>query len=384
MPLPADNFIHILTFLLFFEGSDQKSIFTATHTISLELKTKMMKTRNLLPLLFLAVFSGLTIHLSAQQESAAPFLGKWALTLDYDNNSAGWLEVRQENEFLDAALLWRWGSVEPVEYAMIAGDQLLLVRGTDVSRKREDGTIRKLHPVYWFEITKNGSDRIEGRANFPNSNGIGVEVISFAGKRIPPVEEVPKLKKSMLGEPVSLFNGKDLDNWEIVEKGATSGWKVVDGIMANNPVQKEGEAHITYGNIRTKATYEDFNLRLEVNVPQGSNSGVYLRGIYEIQVMDSYGKPLDPHNMGALYSRITPSQAAEKPAGEWQKMDITLYKRHLTVILNGKTIIDNQPVEGVTGGALTSDQFSPGPILLQGDHGKVSYRNLLLTPIVEE
>jgi hypothetical protein len=352
--------------------------------IALELKTKMMKTRNLLPLLFLAVFSGLTIQVSAQQESAASFLGKWALTLDYDNNSAGWLEVRQENEFLDAALLWRWGSVEPVEYAMITGDQLLLVRGTDVSRKREDGTIRKLHPVYWFEITKNGSDRIEGVANFPNSNGIGVEVISFTGKRIPPVEEVPKLKKSMLGEPVSLFNGKDLDNWEIVEKGATSGWKVVDGIMANDPVQKEGEAHITYGNIRTKATYEDFNLRLEVNVPQGSNSGVYLRGIYEIQVMDSYGKPLDPHNMGALYSRITPSQASEKPAGEWQKMDITLYKRHLTVILNGKTIIDNQPVEGVTGGALTSDQFSPGPILLQGDHGKVSYRNLVLTPVVEE
>jgi hypothetical protein len=344
----------------------------------------MMKTRNLMAMMFLAGLSGSAMKSSAQVESAAPFLGKWALTLSYDNNSAGWLEVRQESEFLDAALLWRWGSVEPVEYAMVTGDQLLLVRGSDVNRKREDGTTRSLHPVYWFDLSKNGNDRIEGTAYFPNNNGIGVEEIPFTGKRIPPVEDAPGIKKSMMGEPVELLNGKDLDNWEIVEKGATSGWNMVDGVMTNDPAQKEGEAHITYGNIRTKETYEDFNLRLEVNVPGGSNSGVYLRGIYEIQVMDSYGKPLDSHNMGALYSRITPSEAAEKPAGEWQKMDITLYKRHLTVVLNGKTIIDNLPVEGVTGGALTSDQFSPGPILLQGDHGRVSYRNMVLTPVVGE
>jgi len=188
----------------------------------------------------------------------------------------------------------------------------------------------------------------------------------------------------MFGDKVELFNGKDLANWELAEKGAVSGWKAVDGVMVNNPEQKKGEAHIHYGNLRTKETFEDFNLKLEVNVPKGSNSGVYLRGIYEVQVMDSYGKELDSHNMGALYSRITPSEAAEKPAGEWQKMDITLYKRYLTVKLNGKTIIENQPVKGVTGGALTSDQFSPGPILLQGDHGKVSYRNIVLRPIVAE
>ena len=85
--------------------------------------------------------------------------------------------------------------------------------------------------------------------------------------------------------------------------------------------------------------------------------------------------------MGALYSRITPKVAAEKPAGEWQQLDITLSQRHLTVILNGRTIIDNQPVKGVTGGALSSDDFSQGPVYLQGDHGKVRYRNIVLTPI---
>ena len=118
-------------------------------------------------------------------------------------------------------------------------------------------------------------------------------------------------------------------------------------------------------------------------MPAGSNSGVYLRGIYEIQVADSFGKALDSHNMGALYSRITPSVAAEKPAGEWQTMDITLVDRHVTVVLNGRTIIDNQPALGCTGGAMWSDESRPGPIYLQGDHGAVSYRNLVLRPVVK-
>lgn len=342
-----------------------------------------MKTRNLITVLLIALFSGLSIQSFAQQESAEPFLGMWALSLDYENNSAGWLEVRQENGYLDADLLWRWASVYPVGYTMVAGENLLLVQGRDVVKKIEGKPDRTLHPVQWFEVTMEGENRIEGVANFPNRNGVGVETVSFTGKRIPPEGDAPKLKKSIFGDPVKLFSGKDMEGWELVEKGAVNGWKAVDGIMVNDPVQKQGEAHIQYGNLRTKATFEDFNLKLEVNVPKGSNSGVYLRGIYEVQVMDSYGKKLDSHNMGGLYSRITPSEAAEKPAGEWQKMDITLYKRHLTVILNGRTIIDNQPVKGVTGGALTSDQFSPGPILLQGDHGKVSYRNIVLTPVVK-
>jgi hypothetical protein len=342
-----------------------------------------MKSRNVFAMLLVVMFGGMSFQSFSQEGSVEPFLGMWALTLDYDNSNAGWLEVRQEKDYLDADLLWRGGSVLPVGHTMITGDMLLLVQGQDVVKKVEGKPNRTLHPVQWFEVAMAGEDRIEGVANFPNKNGVGVEAVTFSGKRIPPVGEVPKLKKSMFGDSVDLFNGKDMEGWELAEKTAVNGWKAVDGVMVNDPVQKEGEAHIRYGNLRTTATFEDFNLKLEVNVPKGSNSGVYLRGIYEVQVMDSYGKELDSHNMGGLYSRITPSEAAEKPAGEWQKMDITLYKRYLTVKLNGKTIIDNQPIMGVTGGALTSDQFSPGPILLQGDHGKVSYRNFVLTPIVE-
>ncbi|MEA3462445.1 MAG: DUF1080 domain-containing protein [Bacteroidota bacterium] len=341
-----------------------------------------MKIRNIFGALLMIALCGNSMLTMAQENSPEPFLGMWALTLGYEDNSAGWLEVRQEKEYLDADLLWRWGSVLPVEFTMVSEGQLFLVQGRDVVKKVEGKPDRKLHPIQWFMVSKTGEDQIEGVASFPNRDGVGVEMVSFTGKRIPPEGEAPKLKKSMFGDPVELFNGKDLDNWVLADKGAVSGWKAVDGVMVNNPEQKKGETHIHYGNLRTKDSFEDFNLKLEVIVPKGSNSGVYLRGIYEVQVMDSYGKELDSHNMGALYSRITPSEAAEKPAGEWQKMDITLYKRYLTVKLNGKTIIDNQPVKGVTGGALTSDQFSPGPILLQGDHGKVSYRNIVLTPIL--
>lgn len=349
--------------------------------IRINVKSSDMKYKLIIAALLIVILGGSQVESLAQEESVGSFLGMWALTLDYENNKAGWLEVRQEDGYLDADLLWRWGSVTAVGHTMVLGDNLLLVQGRDVIKRKAGQADRELYWVQWFEISKKDEDRIEGLASFPRQDGVGLETVSFTGKRIPPEGPAPKIHKSMFGEARELLNGTDLDGWELNEKEATNGWSVLDGVLINNPERRAG---IHYGNLRTTATFEDFNLKLEVNVPKGSNSGVYLRGIYEIQVMDSYGRELDSHNMGGLYSRITPSEAAEKPAGEWQSMDITLYKRHLTVMLNGKTIIDNQPVKGVTGGALTSDQFSPGPILLQGDHGKVSYRNIVLRPIVEE
>ena len=331
-------------------------------------------------ILLLSVNSAFT-----QDNPVEPFLGMWALELDYENNRAGWLEVSQEEGYINSDILWRWGSVYPVDYSMIFDGNLLLVHGRDMVRERDEaGNSKRIqHPIYWFDVEKDGEDRIKWTANFPNPDGIEFESVAFTGKRIPPSGEAPDMEKVKYGKPVELFNGKNLKGWELLDPNAVNGWTVVDGVLFNNPVQKEGEAHLAYGNLRTTDTFEDFSLSLEVNVPAGSNSGVYLRGIYEVQVQDSYGKPLDPHNMGGLYSRITPSEAAEKPAGEWQEMEMTLYKRHLTVVLNGKTIIDNKPVKGVTGGALTSDEFSPGPLYLQGDHGEVSYRNIVLTPITE-
>jgi len=343
-----------------------------------------MKKIKLFALSLVLVLLCQTTLLSAQGNSIEPFLGSWALTLDYENSSAGWLEVRQEDGYVDAEVLWRWGSVYAPDFVFVQGEALFITQGRKLVREKDsDGNPVRTHQlIFWLNMKVKDNDVLAGTAFFPNSNGIGVESVGFTGKKIPAGGPAPDLSKVKYGKPVKLFSGKDMAGWELIGKGSANGWKAVDGVLVNDPVQKEGE-HISYGNLRTTEAFEDFNIKLEVNVPKGSNSGVYLRGIYEVQVMDSYGNKLDPHNMGALYSRITPLVAAEKPAGEWQEMDITLCERHLTVILNGKTIIDNQPVKGVTGGAMTSDEFSPGPIFLQGDHGKVSYRNIVLTPIVE-
>jgi hypothetical protein len=266
----------------------------------------------------------------------------------------------------------------------LAKDHILVVqRSNNVIRQRDENNnpVSSQMVTDWLEITKN-SDKIDGILLSPRRNGLSVDTTTFTGTLLPPVPPAPDMDTVKYGTPIVLFNGNDLSGWRLINDKQTNGFKVVDSVLMNDPLQTEGAPHISYGNLRTDQEFEDFNLKLEVNVPGGNNSGVYLRGMYEIQVMDSYGKELDPHNMGAVYSRITPSEAAEKPAGEWQSLDITLCRRHATVILNGVKIIDNQPIFGPTGGAIKSDVFAPGPIYLQGDHGKVSYRNIVLSPIV--
>ncbi len=319
----------------------------------------------------------------AAKTDASEFLGQW--TLDIAGGWVGWLEVRKKDNSLGGDLLWKWGSVLPVDTMFMAsGNYLVTARGNNVmySFDKDGRAVRNHVSTEWLEVVRNG-DKIGGKMISPRSDGKGVDTTAFTGVKLPEVPAAPDLSKVKFGAPVTLFNGKDLTGWKLVDEKLKNGFSVVKGVLFNDPSQKEGQPHIEYGNLRTVAEFQDFNLRLEVNVPEGSNSGVYLKGMYEIQVLDSYKKPLDSHNMGAVYSRITPSVNAEKPAGQWQSLDITLCDRHVTVILNGTKIIDNQAVYGPTGGAIKSDVFAAGPIYLQGDHGKVSYRNIILTPIVK-
>jgi hypothetical protein len=319
----------------------------------------------------------------AKKIGISEYLGQW--TLDIKGGSVGWLELRQEKGYLDADLLWVAGSVMPAANAFLANDMYLIVTKTDeVTRPMDQNNTppRRQIITSWLKMTRNG-EKLEGYFLAPRNDGTGVDSTSFTGTKLPAVPAAPDLSALKFGKPVQLFNGKDLTGWKLVNEQLKNGFSVIDGILENNPVQTEGQPHISYGNLRTEKEFEDFNLKLEVNIPSGSNSGIYLRGMYEIQVLDSYKRELDSHNMGAVYSRVKPVVSAEKPAGTWQSLDITLVDRHITVILNGIEIIDNQPVYGPTGGAIKSDVFSPGPIYLQGDHGKVLYRNIVLTPIVK-
>lgn len=318
------------------------------------------------------VISAMTTVLRAG-DSANPFLGSWALTLP--NGEAGWLGVTEKDGKLDGRILWGGGSVLPVGSIKVDGDTLLITRvqkgrngvvTTETITGKADGDDMKLTTV----------KSLPGREEFGKGE--------FSGKRTAPPGPAPDLSNVKFGDPIVLFNGKDLTGWRLTDPKATNGWSVHDGILSNTVEQEPGQPHKHFGNLRTDREFEDFNITLETNVPRNGNSGVYLRGIYEVQVLDSYGKPLDSHNMGAIYSRIKPTESAEKPAGEWQTLDITLVNRHATVILNGKKIIDNQPILGCTGGALWSDPFRPGPIYLQGDHTSANFRNIVLRPVVKE
>jgi hypothetical protein len=268
--------------------------------------------------------------------------------------------------------------------AVMKNDTLIITRNTQRVRQRDaDGNpLRTQILTTWVECTLQDGE-LTGSALAPGGRGGGMNVTRFTGKKIPELPDPPDLDKLSYGPAITLFNGKDLTGWTLTNPDRTNGWKVVDGALVNDPVRVEGGPRVAYGNLMTLEKFEDFNLKIEVNIPEGSNSGIYLRGIYEVQVQDTYGRELDSHHMGALYSRITPSVNAEKPAGEWQTLDITLCDRHVTVILNGTNIIDNQPIYGCTGGALTADEFVPGPLYLQGDHGKVSFRNITLRNIIK-
>jgi len=194
----------------------------------------------------------------------------------------------------------------------------------------------------------------------------------YVARRIPVVGNPPALQYIKYGAPVDLL--KDgLDGWEPKETDKKNCWTFKDGVLENTG---------SGANLVTKRkNFGDFKISYDVRADKDCNSGVFLRGIYELQVIDSCGKPVDSHNMAGLYGRITPTSAAEKAAGEWQHVDAILCDRHLTVTLNDVRIIDNQPILGMTGSALTGDEFVPGPIYLQGDHKGGAYRNMILYPI---
>jgi hypothetical protein len=177
------------------------------------------------------------------------------------------------------------------------------------------------------------------------------------------------------GKPVKLFNGKDLSGWVSTDGRPLDGWSVRDGLLVTT-----GKSP----NIISEPKFWNFKLHLEYKVAPRSNSGVGLRGRYEVQIVDDYGRQPGTHGNGALYSRIAPSVNASKPGGEWQIYDIRLVGRQVTVVLNGKTIIDKGEVEGLTAIAIDPNEAEPGPIYLQGDHGPVEFRNIVVTPLTKK
>ena len=208
---------------------------------------------------------------------------------------------------------------------------------------------------------------------------------TFTGKKIPPMPTAaPDLSKVRFGQPIALFNGKDLTGWKVHEPEKKNGWSVEGGVLKNTTPKTDFSATGAYANLKTEAVFDDFWLHIEFLVEKQRNSGIYLRGMYEAQVVDRDSRMQGLQGVGAIFGMIEPSMNAGKPGGEWQSYDITLVDRHVTVILNGEKVIDNQPVTGPTAGAVHTNPAEPGPLYLQGDHTNVSYRDIYLAPVLKD
>lgn len=182
---------------------------------------------------------------------------------------------------------------------------------------------------------------------------------------------LPFNKKPVWGEPKSLFNKKDLSGWNA--SGEKNQWVVADGIL---------KSPATGSNLISEESFTDFNLHAEFRYPKGSNSGLYLRGRYEVQITDSKGLEPSDIKFGGLYGFLTPNEMVAKEAGEWQTFDITLIGNRISIAANGISIINDQIIPGITGGAIDSKEGEPGPLLIQGDHGPIEFKNIIVTPLL--
>jgi hypothetical protein len=234
--------------------------------------------------------------------------------------------------------------------------------------KFDNGKFTFTIPPQWEE--GDGDFVVEGELA---GTGIKGTILTSEGKKYNwKGVKAPYLKRTsppVWGTPIQLFNGKDLTGWKPLGENQ---WVVKNGVLTS---PRSG------ANLITDKKFNDFKLHVEFRYKKGSNSGVYLRGRYEVQIEDS---PKDAHPasglFGGVYGFLTPSEMATTGPDTWQSYDITLIGRMVTLAINGKTVISNQEIPGITGGALDSKEGEPGPIYLQGDHGPIEYRKIVLTP----
>jgi hypothetical protein len=298
------------------------------------------------PLAFLA----LTAFTATSQNSKLE--GRWDLTVESEGKQyPSWLEVSHSGyHTLVGQFVGIVGSARPISKVTF-----------------KDGKFSFAIPPQWEQSDKDlvvegtlEGETLTGTMATPDGKNL-----TYKGVRAPVLRSTAT---PTWGTPIKLLNANNLNGWKALGENQ---WTVKNGVLQS---PRSGS------NLVSEKNFKDFKLHIEFRYPEGSNSGVYLRGRYEVQITDSKGKEPLKDLLGAVYGFVTPSQQVAKAAGEWQTYDITLVGRMITLVSNGKTVISNQEIPGITGGALDSNEGEAGPLLIQGDHGPIEFRNIVITP----
>jgi hypothetical protein len=300
--------------------------------------------------ILLSVF---TVTLAADQKD---FLGRWNLSSGGDAPAPYWLEVKEDGGKLTAKFLNRGGHPTPVDEVRVEGDELIFTFGAANQPKTE------------FRGKVAGGTLIGTlkRADRP--------AIALSGGRPPKWPAANANAAHTYGKPVVLFGGQSIDAFTTPSGAAPTGWRVEDGVLTNADKAS---------NLVSKEKFKDFKITAEYKVGENTNSGIYLRGRYELQVLNDYGKPPFDRGHMSIYGWKAPSANAGKPGGEWQTMEAVVVGNRVTVTHNGQRVHDNAVLEAITGGALDNRELEAGPIMIQGDHTNVWFRNITVTPITK-
>ena len=305
--------------------------------------------------LFSILLSAFSISSFAQDDKKL-LEGRWDMVITRDGKEVpSWLEVRHSgNHTLIGRFVGPGGSARPISEVKV-----------------NEGKFSFAIPPQWekgdtnleFEGQRDG-ENLKGTILFTDG-----KTYSWVASRAPALHHDINPK---WGKSISLFNGKDLTGWHATGENQ---WVAEAGVL-KNPKPKS--------NLVTDNKFMDFKLHIEFRCPKDGNSGVYLRGRYELQITDNKGMEASDIFFGGIYGFLEPNQMAAKSAGEWQSYDVTLIGRRVTIVANGIAIITDQTIPGITGGALDSKEGEPGPIMLQGDHEPIEFRNIVITPAIDK
>ena len=307
--------------------------------------------------LLLAAGLGSAAVADANADPAGPYLGRWDLTLHTPaRDYSSWLDIQENGGRLRARMVGRWGHARWLPQATISNGRISFVSpGNEEGRANGDMV---------FEGERRG-DELVGTTSGPAG-----EAWTWRGERAPALRRAQRPRR---GDPIRLFNGTDIAGWTMTNAAAKP-WRAVDGTL----VSSGGGA-----DLQSLAKYGDFSLHIEFNCARGANSGIYLRGRYEVQIEDDAEPEGPSERTGGIYGYIAPIVPAPRTPGVWHAFDITLIGRRVTVVFDGTTLINAEEIPGITGGALDSHEGLLGPILLQGSEmGEVAYRNIVLTPLL--